>query len=37
MKKWASLLIDFLVTAVATACGLLLGMFVWRAFLWLLV
>lgn len=37
MKKWASLLIDFAVTAAATACGLLLGGFIWRAFLWLLL
>lgn len=29
MKKWASLLIEFLLTAAATACGLLLGVFVW--------
>lgn len=29
MKKWTSLLIDFLITAIGTACGLALGVGIW--------
>ena len=29
MKRWISLLAEFLLTTAATACGVLLGAFVW--------